>query len=93
MLIKVLNDWQIHYCLRRNPNVEKCTDELADKLLSEKKSSTKNDEKGTDKLADMLLMEKKYSTFDVDKCTEELTFMKQKLNTIHRKGLDQFEGQ
>ena len=44
-------------------------------------------------LADTLLMENKYSTKDVDKGTDELVFMKQKVNTISRKGLDQFEGQ
>ena len=74
-------------------NVDKGTDELADTLFSEKKSSTKNIEKGTDVLADTLLMEKRYSNFDVDKGTEELSSMKQKVNTILRKGLDQFEVQ
>ena len=74
-------------------NVEKGTDELADTLFSEKKSSTNEVEKGTDELADTLLSEKKYSTFDVDKGTDELAFMKQKVNTILRKALNQFEGQ
>ena len=37
-----------------------------------------------------LLTEKKYSTKDVDKVTDELVFMKQQVNTIHRKGLYQF---
>ena len=62
-------------------------------LFSEKKSLTKNVEKATDELADLLLMKKKSSIFDVDKGTDELVFMKQKVNTINRKGLDQFEGQ
>ena len=61
--------------------------------LSEKKSLTKDVEKGTDKLAYMLLMEKKYSTKYVDKGTDKLAYMKQGVNTIHRKGLDQFEVQ
>ena len=61
--------------------------------MSENKSSTKNAEKGTDELANALFMDKKPSTFDVDKGTDELAFMKQKVNTIHRKGLNQFEGQ
>ena len=74
-------------------NFEKGTDEFADTLLMEKKSSTRNVEKGTDELVDTLLMEKKYSTKDFDKGTYELEFMKQKLNTICRKGLDHFEGQ
>ena len=30
---------------------------------------------------------------DVDKSTDELADMKQKVNTIFEKGLDQFEGQ
>ena len=37
-------------------------------------------------------MEKKYSTKDNDKITDELAFMKQKVNTISRKGLYKFEG-
>ena len=37
-------------------------------------------------------MEKKYSTKDIDKITDELAFMKQKVNTISRKGLYKFEG-
>ena len=74
-------------------DVEKGTDELADTLLMEKKSLTKNVEKGTDELESTLFMEKKYSTKDVDKGTDELALMKQKVNTIRRKGLDQFEGQ
>ena len=74
-------------------NVEKGTDELADTLLMDKKSSTNNVEKGTDELTDMLLMENKSSTKDVDKGTDEFEFTKQKVNTIKRKGLYQFEGQ
>ena len=50
-------------------------------------------EKGTDELVNNLLSEKVSSTFDVDKGTNELEFMKQKLNTIHRKGLNNFEVQ
>ena len=50
-------------------------------------------EKGTDELVDTLFSEKKYSTLDVDKSTDELEFMKQNVNTIFRKGLNQFEGQ
>ena len=38
-------------------------------------------------------MEKKSSTKDVDNGTDELAYMKQAVNTIFRKGLDQFEGQ
>ena len=41
----------------------------------------------------MPLMEKKYSTNNVDKGTDELTYMKQAVVTIRRKGLYQFEGQ
>ena len=44
-------------------------------------------------MADTLFSEKKYSTLDVEKYTNELEFMKQKVNTISRKGLNQFEGQ
>ena len=73
--------------------VEKGTDEWADIMLSEKKSLTKNVEKGTDKLSDTILIEKTSSTFDVDKGTDEMVFMKQKVNTIRRKVLNQFEGQ
>ena len=58
----------------------------------ENKLSTKNVEKGTDELADALLMENTYSTKDVDKGNDSLVFMKQKVNTIRRKGLYQFEG-
>ena len=61
--------------------------------LFEKKYLTKDVEKGTDKLADKLFMEKKYSTKDVDKGTDEFLDMKQAVNTICRKGLDQFECQ
>ena len=50
-------------------------------------------EKGTDELADTLLSENKSSTKDVEKGTDELAFNKQKVNTIHRKGLNQFEVQ
>ena len=74
-------------------DVDKGTDELADTLLMENKSSTKGIEKVTDELEDTLLMENKYSTKDVYKGTDELEFMRQKVNTIHRKGLYQFEGQ
>ena len=73
-------------------NVEKGTGELADTLLMGKKSSTKNVEKGTDEFSDTLFMETKYPTKDVDKGTYKLEFMKQKVNTILRKGLDQFLG-
>ena len=66
---------------------------MADNILYENKSSTNNVDKGTDDLADTLLSEKKYSTFDVDKGADGLAFMKQKFNTILRKGLNQFEGQ
>ena len=59
----------------------------------EKKSSTKDVEKGTDELVDMLLMEKKYSTKDVEKGIDPLVDMKQKVNTIGRNCLDNFEGQ
>ena len=38
-------------------------------------------------------MEKRYSIKDVDKGADELAFMKQKVKTIRRKGLNQFEGQ
>ena len=38
-------------------------------------------------------MEKKSSTKDVDKGTDELEYMKNVAFTIHRKGLDKFEGQ
>ena len=41
----------------------------------------------------MPLMQNKSSTKDVDKGTDELADMKQAVNTICRKGLDQFEGQ
>ena len=54
---------------------------------------TKDVEKGTDELADTLLMENKYSTNDFEKGTDELEDMKQKVNTISRKGLDHFEDQ
>ena len=78
------------YCSK---NFEKGTDKWADTLLMEKKSSSKNIEKGTDELAYTLLAEKKSSTNDVDKGTDELEFMKQKMDSIRRKGLDKFEGQ
>ena len=38
------------------------------------------------------LSEKKSSTKDVDKGTDELEYMKRAVVTIHRKGLDKFEG-
>ena len=44
-------------------------------------------------MADTLLSEKKSLTLDVYKGTDELEFIKQKVNTICRKGLDQFDGQ
>ena len=72
---------------------KKGTDELEDTLLSEKKTSTKKAEKDTDEKADTLLSEKKPSMKDVEKGTNELEFIKRKLNTIRRKGLNQFEGQ
>ena len=72
--------------------VEKGTDELADTLFSEKKSLTKKEVKGTDKLADTLLSEKKSPTLDVDKGTYKLEFIKQKVKTFCRKGLNLFEG-
>ena len=62
---------------------------LSDSLLTENKSSTNDVEKGTDKLADNLFMKKESSTKDVDKGTDELADMKQKVNTIFRKGLYQ----
>ena len=45
---------------------------MADALLSEKKSSTKDVEKGNDEFSDTLLMEKKSLTKDVDKGRGEL---------------------
>ena len=74
-------------------NVDKGTDEFSDKILSVKKSSTTNVDKGTDELANTLFINKKFSTKDVDKGTDVLVFMAQKVNTILRKGLDQFEVQ
>ena len=74
-------------------DLEKGTDELADTLLTEKKSLTKDVEKGTDELADKLLMNKKSSTKDVDEGNDELAFMKQKVSTIRRKSLYQYEVQ
>ena len=47
---------------------------------------TKDVDKGTDELTDTLLMENKSLTKDFEKGTYELPFMKQKLNTIFRKG-------
>ena len=72
---------------------EKGTDELADTLLSEKKNYKKKVEKGTYEKADTLLSKKKPLKKDVKKVTYELAFKKQKLHTILRKGLNQFEGQ
>ena len=46
------------------------TDEFADRLLMEKKSSTNNVEKGPDELADRILSEKKSSTNVVEKGTD-----------------------
>ena len=68
-------------------------DEVVTTSLSEKKSLTEDIDKGTNKLEDMLSIQKKSSTKDVDKGTDELADMKQAVNTICRKGLDQFEGQ
>ena len=68
-------------------------EELVTTSFSEKKCSTKNVEKGTYKLAYKLFMEKRYSTKDFDKDTDELVDMKQVVNTICRKSLDQFEVQ
>ena len=65
---------------------------MVDTLFVEKKSLTKDVEKGAGELADTLLMEKKSSKKDVDKGTDVLADMKQKVNTIRIKGLDQFEG-
>ena len=67
-------------------------EEVVTTPFSEKKYLTKDIEKGADKLAGILLMEKKYSTKDVDKVTDEFSDIKQAVNTIRRKGLDQFEG-
>ena len=50
-------------------------------------------DKGTNELVYTQLSENISSTFDVDKGTDELAFMKQKVNTILRKALNQFEGQ
>ena len=71
----------------------KDTEKLADTLLIEKKSLTNNVEKLTDELAHTLLMENKSSTKDVEKVTDELAWMKQKMNTIRKKILYQFECQ
>ena len=68
-------------------------DEVVTTTLSEKKSSTKDVEEGTDKLENMPLTEKKYSTNDVDKGTDEFSYIKKAVVKIHRKGVDQFEGQ
>ena len=68
-------------------------DEVVTTPLSGNKSLTKYVEKGTDKFADMLLKENKSSTKYFDNGTDELVDMKQALNTVCRKGLDQFEGQ
>ena len=62
-------------------------------IFMERKSSTKNVDKGTDSFSDTLLMKKKYSTKDVDKGTDKLELVKQKVNTIRRKGLNKFEVQ
>ena len=72
---------------------DKVTDELADTILSENKTSTNKVEKSTDEKAGTLFSEKKPLTKDVEKGTDELAFNKQKLNKIHRKGLNQFEVQ
>ena len=45
-------------------------EEVVKRLLSEKKSSTKDVEEGTDKLEGVPLMENKYSIKDVDKGTD-----------------------
>ena len=57
------------------------TDELADTLLSEKKTLTKEVEKCTDENTDTQLSEKKYLTKYVKKGTDELAFKKQKVHT------------
>ena len=44
-------------------------------------------------MADIPLLKNKYLTKDVDKGNDELVDMKQAVVTIHRKGLDKFEGQ
>ena len=51
-------------------DAEKGTAELADTLLSGKKSSTKDVEKGTERLADMLLSENKSLIEKEDTCTD-----------------------
>ena len=59
----------------------------------EEKLLTNNVDKCTDELVDTVLTENKSSTKDVDKGTDEFVFMRQKVNTILRKVLDQFEVQ
>ena len=65
-------------------------EEVVTTPLSEKKSSKKDVEKGTDELTHTLLIEKKISTKDVEKVAYELADMKQAVNTILKKGLDQY---
>ena len=72
---------------------EQSTSELADTLLSEKKTSTMKVEKGTDKKADRQLSEKKSLTKYVKKGTDKLAFKKQNVHAMRREGLNQFEGQ
>ena len=50
-------------------------------------------EKGTDEKADTQLSEKKSLKKDVKEGTDEFSFKTQKVHTIHRKGLNQFEDQ
>ena len=56
----------------------------------EKVSNVLGDRK--EEVATTPLLEKKSSTKDFDKGTDELIYMKKAVVTIHRKGLDQFEG-
>ena len=60
---------------------EQSISELADTLLSEKKTLTKEVEKCTDEKTDTQLSEKKYLTKYVKKCIDELAFKKQKVHT------------
>ena len=67
--------------------------EVATTPLLDKKSSTKDVDEGTDELEDIPLLQNKSLTKDVEKGTDELADMKKEVVTIHRKVLDQFEGQ
>ena len=60
--------------------------------MSEKKSLTKKVEKGTDELADTLFSEKKSRHRATSSGTYKLEFIKQKVKTFCRKGLNLFEG-